>query len=57
LCQAGGYDAIFALLVSDDAQAANELQQVENVWAAWTEMTVQALLVRQSADGIAVLLE
>ena len=55
---AGGYDAIFAILVSEEGAeqgASRNIERVERVWADWSEMTVQALLVHHSPDGLGAL--
>ncbi|KAJ2155889.1 phosphomevalonate kinase [Coemansia sp. RSA 552] len=47
---AGGYDAIFCVVLSQEAGAA-----VERLWSGWTEMSVGPLLANQASRGVSVL--
>ncbi|KAJ1649810.1 phosphomevalonate kinase [Dispira simplex] len=44
---AGGYDAIFCVVLSDASA-----KQVENVWHEWKDMNVSPLLVEESKGGV-----
>jgi len=44
--QAGGFDAIFCIVLSDEAR-----QGVETVWAGFKEMSVGPLLCKESTKG------
>jgi phosphomevalonate kinase len=47
-CIAGGYDAIFLLVID----APEVVAVMEDVWEGWTEMSVCPLKARQSDGGI-----
>ncbi|KAJ2548195.1 phosphomevalonate kinase [Coemansia sp. RSA 1878] len=47
---AGGYDAIFCIVLSQESGNA-----VERVWSEWTEMSVGPLLAKQASSGVSVL--
>lgn len=46
---AGGYDAIFCIVLSADAA-----RGVERVWQSWTEMSVGPLLAKEDFVGARV---
>jgi phosphomevalonate kinase len=48
---AGGYDAVWFLVVDDDSIA----NGVQDVWSAWTEMSVSPLSSKQSDGGLVLL--
>ncbi|KAJ2849840.1 phosphomevalonate kinase [Coemansia brasiliensis] len=47
---AGGYDAIFCMVLSPEAGDA-----VERLWSKWTEMSVGPLLAKQASGGVSIL--
>ena len=47
---AGGYDAIFLLVVDDG----HVIKGVESLWATWEEMSVCPLSAKQSDGGLQV---
>ncbi|KAJ2453469.1 phosphomevalonate kinase [Coemansia sp. RSA 2336] len=47
---AGGYDAIFCMVLSPEAGDA-----VERLWSEWTEMSVGPLLAKQASSGVSIL--
>ncbi|KAJ2326236.1 phosphomevalonate kinase [Coemansia sp. RSA 2702] len=47
---AGGYDAIFCVVLSPEAGDA-----VERLWSKWDEMSVGPLLAKQASSGVSVL--
>jgi len=47
---AGGYDAIWVLVLEGNAPSASPLKRVESVWQSWTEMNVSPLSASESHE-------
>ena len=53
VCVAGGYDAIFCIVISEEAKL-----KVRSLWQSWTELNVGPLLAQADDKGMeAVALE
>lgn len=54
---AGGYDAIFALVIENEdikEYSSSSLQRVQQFWQQYTDLQVCPLLVREDAQGLLV---
>ncbi|OZJ04641.1 hypothetical protein BZG36_02021 [Bifiguratus adelaidae] len=49
---AGGFDAIYCIVLSNEA-----MSEVQNLWAAWKELSVGPLLSREDSAGVTIELD